>query len=122
MASSGWRSAEDQLQMAERRRAVMDCTAELPEVYQSALRLHYWLGAPKVMAAVRPRRLSSSGRFVMGAYAVGALVLMVWTMKDAGLGLIAVSTVVAAAVAVGLSSYAKALAYRSHTVTRSLHL
>jgi len=24
---------------------VHECIAELPEVYQSALRLHYWLGA-----------------------------------------------------------------------------
>ncbi len=39
------RGADDQLQAAERRRAVNACTAELPEVYQSALRLHYWLGA-----------------------------------------------------------------------------
>lgn len=39
------RRADDELQAAERRRAVMECTAELPEVYQSALRLHYWLGA-----------------------------------------------------------------------------
>lgn len=28
-----------------RRHAVLACIAELPEVYQSALRLHYWLGA-----------------------------------------------------------------------------
>jgi len=39
------RSPEDQLQDARRKRAVHDCIAELPEVYQSALRLHYWLGA-----------------------------------------------------------------------------
>jgi len=37
--------ADDQIQSAQRRRAVMECTAELPEVYQSALRLHYWLGS-----------------------------------------------------------------------------
>jgi RNA polymerase sigma-70 factor, ECF subfamily len=39
------RSAEDQLQDDRRKRAVHECIAELPEVYQSALRLHYWLGA-----------------------------------------------------------------------------
>jgi hypothetical protein len=72
----------------------------------------------KVMAAVRPRRLSFSGRVVMGAYAVAALVLMVWTMRDAGVAVITVSMLVAAAVALGLSSYARALAYRSDTVTR----
>ena len=35
----------DQLQDERRRRAVLACVGELPEVYQSALRLHYWLGA-----------------------------------------------------------------------------
>ena len=39
------RGMDEELQAADRRRAVMTCTAELPEVYQSALRLHYWLGA-----------------------------------------------------------------------------
>ena len=35
----------DQLQDERRRQAVLACVGELPEVYQSALRLHYWLGA-----------------------------------------------------------------------------
>jgi RNA polymerase sigma-70 factor (ECF subfamily) len=35
----------DQLQDERRQRAVRACIAELPEVYQSALRLRYWLGA-----------------------------------------------------------------------------
>jgi RNA polymerase sigma-70 factor, ECF subfamily len=39
------RGAEQALHDAERRRAIKDCMAELPDVYQSALRLHYWLGA-----------------------------------------------------------------------------
>jgi RNA polymerase sigma factor (sigma-70 family) len=39
------RSPDDQLQDKRRKRAVLECVAELPEVYQSALRLHYWLGA-----------------------------------------------------------------------------
>jgi RNA polymerase sigma-70 factor (ECF subfamily) len=39
------RGPDDQLQDQQRRRAVQACVAELPEVYQSALRLHYWLGA-----------------------------------------------------------------------------
>lgn len=42
---AGGRGPEADVQAAERRRAVMACTAELPDVYQSALRLHYWLGA-----------------------------------------------------------------------------
>jgi RNA polymerase sigma-70 factor (ECF subfamily) len=39
------RGPYDQLQDERRRRAVLACVGELPEVYQSALRLHYWLGA-----------------------------------------------------------------------------
>jgi RNA polymerase sigma-70 factor (ECF subfamily) len=39
------RSPEDQLQDDRRKRAVHECIAQLPEVYQSALRLYYWLGA-----------------------------------------------------------------------------
>lgn len=39
------RRADDRLQDARRQEALMMCVGELPEVYQSALRLHYWLGA-----------------------------------------------------------------------------
>jgi RNA polymerase sigma-70 factor, ECF subfamily len=39
------RSPDDRLQDERRQRAVLACVGELPEVYQSALRLHYWLGA-----------------------------------------------------------------------------
>jgi len=39
------RGPYDQLQHRRRQRAVLACVGELPEVYQSALRLHYWLGA-----------------------------------------------------------------------------
>lgn len=35
----------DQLQNQRRQQALLACVGELPEVYQSALRLHYWLGA-----------------------------------------------------------------------------
>jgi RNA polymerase sigma-70 factor (ECF subfamily) len=35
----------DQLQDERRHQAVMACVGELPDVYQSALRLYYWLGA-----------------------------------------------------------------------------
>jgi RNA polymerase sigma-70 factor (ECF subfamily) len=38
------RGPEDELQDERRRRAVLECVAELPEVYQSALRLYYWMG------------------------------------------------------------------------------
>ncbi len=36
---------ERQAQSAERDRALAECIGTLPEVYQSALRLYYWLGA-----------------------------------------------------------------------------
>jgi len=39
------RDPEDQLQAKRRRQAVLAAVDELPDVYQSALRLHYWLGA-----------------------------------------------------------------------------
>jgi len=43
--SSADRDPHDQLLAARRVQAVRECIDELPEVYQSALRLHYWLGA-----------------------------------------------------------------------------
>lgn len=39
------RGPEAQAEDARRRQAVLASVADLPEVYQSALRLHYWLGA-----------------------------------------------------------------------------
>lgn len=44
-APSPERGPYDQLQHEQRQQAVLACVGELPEVYQSALRLHYWLGA-----------------------------------------------------------------------------
>lgn len=44
-APSSERGPLDQLEDSRRQRAVLECVGELPEVYQSALRLHYWLGA-----------------------------------------------------------------------------
>lgn len=35
----------DRLEAARRNRALQECVEELPDVYQSALRLHYWMGA-----------------------------------------------------------------------------
>ena len=39
------RGPHDLLLIEGRRRAVLACLQELPEVYQSALRLHYWMGS-----------------------------------------------------------------------------
>jgi len=36
--------ANDRLEALRRDRALTECIGELPEVYQSALRLHYWMG------------------------------------------------------------------------------
>ncbi len=44
-APSPERGPYDRLQDDRRRQAVQACVGELPEVYQAALRLHYWLGA-----------------------------------------------------------------------------
>lgn len=37
--------ADRQIEVLERDRALAECIQTLPEIYQSALRLHYWLGA-----------------------------------------------------------------------------
>jgi RNA polymerase sigma factor (sigma-70 family) len=42
----------DRLHGERRQQAVLACVNELPEVYQSALRLHYWLGASMSEIAV----------------------------------------------------------------------
>jgi RNA polymerase sigma-70 factor, ECF subfamily len=38
-------SPHDRLATAERHQVLAGCLTELPEVYQSALRLHYWMGS-----------------------------------------------------------------------------
>jgi len=34
-----------EVEIARRNQAVLECIYELPEIYQSAVRLHYWIGA-----------------------------------------------------------------------------
>ena len=63
-----------------------------------------------VMRAVRPRRLTQTGRVVMGAYAVAALVTAGWLMRELPMDLIAMSAVGCVAVAAGVSSYVRTLA------------
>jgi RNA polymerase sigma-70 factor (ECF subfamily) len=43
-AASPVLNPQDRLLAASRTRALAECMNELPEVYQSSLRLHYWLG------------------------------------------------------------------------------
>ena len=38
----------EQLDASRRQRALNDCISQLPEIYQSALRLHYWIGTSVV--------------------------------------------------------------------------
>lgn len=45
-------SADQQLDARRRQAMVLACVHELPDVYQSALRLHYWLGASMSEIAV----------------------------------------------------------------------
>lgn len=45
-------SADQQLDAVRRHAMVLACVHELPEIYQSALRLHYWLGASMSEIAV----------------------------------------------------------------------
>ena len=67
----------------------------------------------KVMAGVRGRRLTPVGRALMGAYTIGALATTVLAMQDVSVTLMVISTVVGAGVALGLSSYVRALTLRS---------
>jgi RNA polymerase sigma factor (sigma-70 family) len=43
--------ALSRLENAARNRALLECVSELPEAYQSALRLHYWMGTSVVEIA-----------------------------------------------------------------------
>ena len=56
-------SALDRLHAARRDRALQDAIAELPEVYQSALRLHYWMDTSiadiAIMLGVPPNTVKS---------------------------------------------------------------
>ena len=45
------RGPHEQLDAARRKRALLECVGELPEVYQSALRLHYWMGTSVIEIA-----------------------------------------------------------------------
>lgn len=42
----------DRFERERRARALVECVEELPEVYQSALRLHYWMGSSVGEAAM----------------------------------------------------------------------
>ena len=49
----------------------------------------------------------------MGAYTIAALVIVAWAVREVGVPLMALSTLVGALVAFGLSRYARAVTFRS---------
>ena len=67
----------------------------------------------RVLATVRRRRLTPWGRLVMWAYTIGAIVMLAWAARTVGVTPMAVATLVAALVALGLSGYARAVTLRS---------
>lgn len=62
-----------------------------------------------VMRAVRPRRLTGSGRVVMAVFSLVALVSTVWLMQGLPLDLIALSLVITVPVIAGSSAYGRRL-------------
>ncbi len=64
----------------------------------------------RVMRAVRPRRLSASGRAVMAVYIVVAAVGAVWLMRDVPMEWIAAAVAASAPLAAGATAYGRRLA------------
>ena len=64
-----------------------------------------------VMRAVRPRRLTQTGRTVMAAYAVVAVAAGIWMMRGLPIELIEIGAVAFVAVAASVSSYDKMFAH-----------
>jgi hypothetical protein len=64
----------------------------------------------RVMRAVQPRRLTRGGRMVMAVYALIAVVLMVWVMRDLDPRWIAGALLVLIPLAAGASAYGRRLA------------
>jgi hypothetical protein len=58
----------------------------------------------KVIASIRPRRLATAARVVIALYAIGALALSAWAMKEIGVALVLASTPVAALITAGVST------------------
>jgi hypothetical protein len=63
-----------------------------------------------VTQRVRPRRLSARGRLAMVVYAIVALALSAWSMRDLDPRAIAVGVTAGLAVASGASAYVRRLA------------
>lgn len=63
----------------------------------------------RVMARVRPRRLTRAGRVLIGGYAVAATATAAWLMHGLGAGPIVAAMTVTAAIAAAASAYARSL-------------
>ncbi len=63
-----------------------------------------------VMRRVRPRRLSAMGRVVIAVYAVVAVAMAVWLMRDLPVASILAAVAISVPVAAGLSAYWRRLA------------
>ena len=59
----------------------------------------------RVMAVVRPRRLSMAGRAVLGAYTLVAASATMWLMRDLPAGMIGAATLAGVSGAVAVSAY-----------------
>ena len=64
----------------------------------------------KVMRAVRPRRLTHTGRLVLGGYAIAATGVMAWAMGGLPLWIIGAALAGCAGIAAGSGAYVRKLA------------
>ncbi len=59
----------------------------------------------KVIAHLRSRRLTTAARLVITLYAIGALALSAWVMREVGAALVLASIPVVALITAGVSTY-----------------
>lgn len=66
----------------------------------------------RVMRAVRPRRLTATGRAVLGGYAVAAAGTTIWAMQGLPASAVAIALTASAAVAMAGRAYGRRLVQR----------
>jgi hypothetical protein len=64
----------------------------------------------RLMRRVRPRRLTSTGRWVLAVYAVVAAAGAAWLMRDAPLLAIVATLAISVPIAIGASAYGRHIA------------
>ena len=62
-----------------------------------------------VIAQVRPRRLNTASRLVIALYAIGALALSAWALRESAVALVSASMLAASLIAFGVSAYVRRL-------------